>query len=720
MHSTIKRKMVAFALFALVGAAIAQVSPWTVKPFSPVTMTATGQTSAVVPMLSPGTGTGNSFSSGSITVTGTGLVTATFAVMGSTDYGANYFPLPLSPIATPGTTALTQTVTSSGGVYQVNLATITNVKFVTSGTFTATSLQLLLSASPNGSVSRGGGGGGGGAVTAASIMTALGTPPGLAVVGDSIGAATGAPNLSLGYASLIRNPIGGLWNNYSVPGDQCIDSSKTLFSNVNPPSTPSSTLIECGTNDTTNYNSDANKQLVFKRLIAGNYLQALIPLTSKKYAQACTKTTGFATNDNTFITGMAASTILSGDVLTCATNTGPNGAVALAYLITNAGIGTFTVSINGTPQTDPIGGTNTFSSFGDGGVVITGTTSGNTKGFAGVVFTGFAANSTVSVVITSTAASTVAAPVEIAWTAGIPASPNTNVAVVSPNHQNNANDALSGVYAGFESAEIAVLQGLGFSSNLTYANTRDALGTNFAAYFVDAIHPNKDGHALMASTILAAVPQLITNAPPNLQSGPSSVFPANAIVPQTPFQFWSPNPYNLGNGTDTWAPGIRWFGASGNTIFSLADAIHGFVIAGPQAGGNIYASFCGYAPASLYPARPDSLTLCPFTVSGNGILDMSKANQILVPTIASVHGNAVASGTSTNGQRLVFHVTGTAAIDTFTLPSAWGATYGGCINLIPDGAWTTTTAGNIAVASTAIVGKVLTECWDGTKWYPSY
>ena len=160
MHSSTKRKMVAFALFALVGVAMAQVSPWTVKPFNPVTMTATGQTSAVVSMLSPGTSTGNSFASGSITVSGTGLVTATFAVMGSTDYGVNYFPLPLSPIATPGTTALTQTVTASGGIYQVNLATITNVKFVTSGTFTATSVQLLLTASPNGLVARQGGGGG--------------------------------------------------------------------------------------------------------------------------------------------------------------------------------------------------------------------------------------------------------------------------------------------------------------------------------------------------------------------------------------------------------------------------------------------------------------------------------------------------------------------------------------------------------------------------------
>jgi hypothetical protein len=63
------------------------------------------------------------------------------------------------------------------------------------------------------------------------------------------------------------------------------------------------------------------------------------------------------------------------------------------------------------------------------------------------------------------------------------------------------------------------------------------------------------------------------------------------------------------------------------------------------------------------------------------------------------------------------HVTGTTAIATISLPFTG---FIGCIQLIPNGLWTTTTSGNIALASTAVVSKVLTECYDGTSWYPNY
>lgn len=82
---------------------------------------------------------------------------------------------------------------------------------------------------------------------------------------------------------------------------------------------------------------------------------------------------------------------------------------------------------------------------------------------------------------------------------------------------------------------------------------------------------------------------------------------------------------------------------------------------------------------------------------------------------------AVASATTitapTGGN--TFHVTGTTAIATINSPFG---TRSGCINIIPDGIFTTTTAGNIALASTAVVSKILTECYDPTttKWYPSY
>jgi hypothetical protein len=42
--------------------------------------------------------------------------------------------------------------------------------------------------------------------------------------------------------------------------------------------------------------------------------------------------------------------------------------------------------------------------------------------------------------------------------------------------------------------------------------------------------------------------------------------------------------------------------------------------------------------------------------------------------------------------------------------------------LIPTGAFTWTTAGNIAVAGTAVVNRMITMAYDSgtSKWYPSY
>ena len=83
------------------------------------------------------------------------------------------------------------------------------------------------------------------------------------------------------------------------------------------------------------------------------------------------------------------------------------------------------------------------------------------------------------------------------------------------------------------------------------------------------------------------------------------------------------------------------------------------------------------------------------------------------PTIASA--TTIAPTTS-----IVF-ISGTTAIATITAPNPI-STGGGEITLIPTGAFTTTTAGNIALASTAVVKKALIMTYDATtaKWYPSY
>jgi hypothetical protein len=67
----------------------------------------------------------------------------------------------------------------------------------------------------------------------------------------------------------------------------------------------------------------------------------------------------------------------------------------------------------------------------------------------------------------------------------------------------------------------------------------------------------------------------------------------------------------------------------------------------------------------------------------------------------------------------VVHVTGTDAID--TINGAAGALKSDPIVLIPDGAWTLTTSGNIARALKATVGIPITLVYDDAlgKWYPS-
>jgi hypothetical protein len=152
---------------ALLGAPLSYAAPLA-SPFSnsiypAQTFTASNQTGSAIQLngLTVPSQVGSSFASGTITVTGTSLTTATFSVWGSSDGGATYFVLPIiNPLAAPSSSAPATAVTvTANGTYMVSLAGITHVELVTSGTFTATALSLTLTASPNGQVSRNRGGG---------------------------------------------------------------------------------------------------------------------------------------------------------------------------------------------------------------------------------------------------------------------------------------------------------------------------------------------------------------------------------------------------------------------------------------------------------------------------------------------------------------------------------------------------------------------------------
>jgi hypothetical protein len=80
-------------------------------------------------------------------------------------------------------------------------------------------------------------------------------------------------------------------------------------------------------------------------------------------------------------------------------------------------------------------------------------------------------------------------------------------------------------------------------------------------------------------------------------------------------------------------------------------------------------------------------------------------------------GSVVASASSINPLSPLFHVSGTATINTIVVPYTG---FAGCIKIIPDGVWSTNITGNIALASTAVVNKKIEFCYDGSLWYPSY
>jgi hypothetical protein len=88
--------------------------------------------------------------------------------------------------------------------------------------------------------------------------------------------------------------------------------------------------------------------------------------------------------------------------------------------------------------------------------------------------------------------------------------------------------------------------------------------------------------------------------------------------------------------------------------------------------------------------------------------------------IPSQIGSTMASTAGTLGAftGTVVTISGTNAITGFTNPAGVGV--GWVIQIVPSGVFTWTAAGNIALAGTAVVNKLLTFTWSGTKWVPNY
>jgi hypothetical protein len=95
----------------------------------------------------------------------------------------------------------------------------------------------------------------------------------------------------------------------------------------------------------------------------------------------------------------------------------------------------------------------------------------------------------------------------------------------------------------------------------------------------------------------------------------------------------------------------------------------------------------------------------------------SRSGLVAAPTIAPT----IASSGTIAPVAPITLISGTSTISTITAPAPISVT-GGQITLIPTGLWATNTAGNIALATTAVVSKALNLTFDQStsKWYPSY
>lgn len=80
----------------------------------------------------------------------------------------------------------------------------------------------------------------------------------------------------------------------------------------------------------------------------------------------------------------------------------------------------------------------------------------------------------------------------------------------------------------------------------------------------------------------------------------------------------------------------------------------------------------------------------------------------------------IASAATIQPTAPITFISGTTNVVTITVPPSFIG--GGQLTLIPTGLWSTTAAGNIALATTAVVSKALIMTYDATtaKFYPSY
>jgi hypothetical protein len=422
-----------------------------------------------------------------------------------------------------------------------------------------------------------------------------------------------------GFSYQAATKIGGNWVNNSRGGDGSVDINNR---NVYPNS-----VIQAGTleisdtgflNDVQTFGTNANWLLIAQRALQGKDFWFAQP--APNLLQAAARTGTCALDGVTYQAGMGVTCASTGSTITQAVTIGSNGILEGCYMVFNGGTATFTLSVGGAAQTDPISGSTTWITGGDGGQAIS-TPHLTTQFCAGFRIAGLTPGSQ-SVVFTQTATGTM----DVQWIGAVPAaSPSnpTNFEIdVTQMGAAITNFADSPVYQAIVVAEAATMDGDG--QNMELIPARAAMGANPGVNFApDQLHPsNPIGDNVMINLVVsqAATLGLVTNSPAVMGglTGQVNVASGNNISTG-----WTINPTGVigGNGG---APN-SWYGLQTHLATNSQAVWEGEGTALNVAQGHIFASYntatnpysmCQFNP----PANPNTylVTSAQFTGTSSG------------------------------------------------------------------------------------------------------
>lgn len=425
-----------------------------------------------------------------------------------------------------------------------------------------------------------------------------------------------------------------------------------------------------GTNDANNANSGlASWHLAFLLSDYASNAWLALSSTNKVNSQSALITqAGTWATSAVFSQAPGLTSSTTGSTLTDSTaQVGPSGVMYVWYYLYQTGGGTFTVSVDGTTQTDTISGTSSISNTSGGDFIYA--TSYPVVGLAR--FSGISQGSH-SVVITVNSSS---GEVGIIGLGFPPASryqgPTAPAVVVGgvPYQQSNANATNVDAYNSLVASEVSTLDADGLDVrfvpvqsfldyNLDFASTATQ---NCPASGSPGLHPNNCGHRHLANAFESAIGSYAYNG---------------ITFPQT-FTNVAANPAMTTAipGTDAIEPGLNYFGALDNSAGdSLANS--------SAAGGYVHFEF---QPSNwhgrdlcMYPAGTfNSVTQCTAQVltatsgiTGTWYEFLTQQNQVIpTSTITTGPGPAATSSVTNYGYWWNQNATAAAAV-AYSLPAA--------------------------------------------------